>query len=647
MTPSELATYEAQGYRVKYQRLWPPLNLGVSGGKPLLMPIPDWLIEVHCFNNLEGFHDSVGFLGKVEHFKRLITALLGQEDSLYCFEWNPNACLIVERFFEHRFLAIGGCSNSGKTRTMVVIAIGMFLVNPQNTKVLVTSTTMQSSEDKIWGDMTNAWNQACRIIDAPLYAAKVDGTLMPGKLMRGDPVIRCETVDPNTGKTIINPKAGIRLMPTNQGSNKESVEKAQGVKTANPTPDDIVIFIGDEWDTLTPQLVDTVKWNILNNSKNKCIAAYNPTSRTSPGGIISEPAAGWDSVNVESTEWATTIIGGWNIHFDAHNSPNVLCGTERWKGLTTKEGLQQKEEEYGSAESPHYWAMVRGWFPPQAQSLRIYAEEELTVTYAAMERVMWLDSPIRIAALDPSFVHGGDFAVLMFGLIGTAWRNERRVKCFMVEQMINLDKEIRVDAGKKDVQVVQLTKKHMDRLNVPPRNLCVDLTGAASFGSLLGLTIGNEFYGVSSSNAPTDLPISPSDKRLASGVFRDLMSEMWYVGLPLLREFQIAGLDAQTIKEMVNREFKEVGKKICVESKREMRKRTAGKSPNFADAFFLGLMIARMRFGLSSAEKALKRPVNHPSEDPLAFLKPRWGEKVQPPVQEVDFVAMGGGWSDL
>ena len=70
---------------------------------------------------------------------------------------------------------------------------------------------------------------------------------------------------------------------------------------------------------------------------------------------------------------------------------------------------------------------------------------------------------------------------------------------------------------KKDFpeQVVELTKKYLEMYHVPVRNLAVDISGAASFASLLASKIGTGFIQCSFAAKASDLPISKSDHRKA------------------------------------------------------------------------------------------------------------------------------------
>ena len=105
--------------------------------------------------------------------------------------------------------------------------------------------------------------------------------------------------------------------------------------------------------------------------------------------------------------------------------------------------------------------------------------------------------------------------------------------------------------------------------------------------------------------------ISKSDKRKCSEVYCDLVSELWHVGKPLIREGQLKGIDPDTVEEMCQRSYTGNDKvKIQVEPKKLMKKRIH-RSPDRSDAYFCMVHTARMRHGLSSIEVA----ANHKSLD--------------------------------
>lgn len=637
MDSAKLEELKKQGYRFDYGVAWPPLKAGKQ-----VVPRPQWLIEKECYNGLYGVEKSPYYLGKEEHFKRFLSALFDVPGSIFPFQWNPNACRILHAVLNNNFTSVLGCAGSSKSYTLAAIGIGYFLLNPSKTKVIVTSTTVETAKGKIWGDMCLAWDQACRAVGGEQF--------LPGKKMAAHPVIRYEL------NGIISQKIGIELLPTTQSSEKASVEKLQGYKgMAGENDDSTVILIGDEWETLTPTIIQTARWNIGRRPNNRIIGAFNPTGRFTAGGLISKPKEGWESITMDDDEWETE--DGVCIRFDAHKSPNLELkpGQTPWSGLITRSELDQMEERFGSKESPQYWSMVRAWFPPTGEATKIYSEAELTTEYFADHKVrVWISPPTKIAGLDPAFAHGGDGAILTIAQVGMASIDGKVMKVFEKLKTIELDLQMKKDGKYKDEQVVELTKAHLLKEGIASSNLAVDTTGAISFGSLIARDIGADYLSVQFGGAATELPAAPTDRRPSNEVYADLVSELWYAGKPLIRCQQIKGLDPDTMNEMCLRSYKMVGKKIQVEPKKDMKKRIGGRSPDRSDSLFVALFLARKRHGLSSTEKRKGKSQSHqaPARTPAEVAlrtATSWGARTKARMADAaegrETSVMGqGGW---
>lgn len=89
----------------------------------------------------------------------------------------------------------------------------------------------------------------------------------------------------------------------------------------------------------------------------------------------------------------------------------------------------------------------------------------------------------------------------------------------------------------------------------------------------------------------TDL--TPSNQKYANRV-----TEIWYAGKEFLRNKQLKGIKGDLSIEMVSRKYATVrsgntGTRLVVETKREMKKRMSGRSPDLADSTFIALDAVR------------------------------------------------------
>ena len=525
---------------------------------------------------------------------------------------------------EHYFAEGGIHHNSGKTDVIAMIGVMMFWLDPENTKVIVTSTTISAAQQKVWGKVKLIWQHL-----AKFFGGEEN---LPGRLMDSKNTIRYED------KGVKHELRGLTLVAGDKGSARESADKLQGTKAP------VFIVVGDEFDTLEHSLVNTIFGNLSANDQLYLLAGFNPTSYYSPGGIISKPFNGWHTVDENSTEWETEIepfgIRGYCLRFDGEKSPNVIAGVEKWKGLLTLENINQ----FGGlgSKTPIYYSQIRGWWSATGNVDSIYSEVEIIQWRADAKVKTWVDKPKFVAGLDPAWTHGGDRAVLTIGKVGLAQSSDTGLvqKVFEVVKFYILDLDMTNTSTSKTEWVVKLTKQKLAEHGVDVRDLAFDGTGGGEpFSALINRDLGAGAMNVNFSSKASDKQVSKNDKRKGRERFRNMVSELWYVGKELIRTGQLKGLQPDIVTEMVARTYEEIGGVVKVESKDDMKLRTK-KSPDIADSLFLCLHMARMRHGLSSTETAAKRVVVN--KGPVLF--PTIDLNAKAPRVMVEALGDGGGW---
>jgi len=534
------------------------------------------------------------------HFRRFISLILDRPECNRRFEWNPYAVRMLEEAYANNFLAVAGHASCSKSEFFAVYAIGRFLVgarfpdkpvaSPEYVKVFITSTTLEESRGRIWGVVEAYWSEFCRFFGGEQYMqAKLVSSM--GKIVRLN----------QDGKQ--NQLSGIALVAGGKGQDKDASTKI-GFKNR------CVIFIADELPLLTHSLYNTAITNLQSNEYMQFIGIGNPTSPFDPLGVFMEPEEGWNSVNETFDGWKTKR--GYCIRFDGEKSPNVLAGREVWKGILSLRTVTDLRESLGP-KSPEYYRMVRGFLSPDGDANAIYTEVEITSSGSQQKVTTWLSSPTPIAFLDPAFSHGGDEAVACFCRVGEYYSaiHQRNVKGIELVETINL--MALVDASDKTVdrnqQLVNLFNEECVKRGVKVEDRGSDSTGAGDpFASLMAITMGRGFQMVSFAGAPSDKIVGTTNARTGKDRFANRVSELWYVGKDFVKAGQVRGLDPETCIQMCARMYKLVDReKVEAESKKVMKQRTNGRSPDRADAFFGCVEIARRRHGLTSLARAARR----------------------------------------
>lgn len=487
---------------------------------------------------------------------------------------HPWAEEMVRAAINHKYLAIGGSASSGKSHTMAAWGIINWLSQPQDTLVMMTSTTLREARRRIWGSvislLTVIQEAPCKIRDSIGSVAYINEN--------GDLIER----------------AGLMLIAAEKSKTREAVGKFIGIKQKR------VIVIGDELSEISEAILHAGLTNLSKNPSFQMIGMSNPNSRFDAFGVWSEPKKGWDSVDTNTADNWDTKWNGHYLRLDGERSPNILAGRTIYPWLPTEEKLEEDRALLGQ-ESRGYMRMVRAVFFDSDETQGIYSEAELTAS-GSMRTVEWAAKPTIIAGLDPAFTNGGDRTILYTAKVGY---NKAGHYVFELDEAIHLNDDATNKAVPRTYQIVRQIKEHCQRRNILPENLAVDATGAgAPFCDVLAGEWSSSIFRVSFGGKPSDKRVSANSKLIGEELYVNRVSELWFVGKELMRTKQLFGISADLAQEICARNYDLVkggSLKVKIESKPEFKSRF-GKSPDLADAAFLALDCARQRLGLVAIE---------------------------------------------
>jgi len=533
----------------------------------------DLTVELGAF--LLGIPVEEGGLGKEQHFINVVDVLWNTEGSRMRFDWHPWALRMLEYSCKYDYLAVAGCASSGKSDFYALWAIVNYLADPENTKVLVTSTTLKDSKLRIWGRICEYWNA-------------VPG--LPGNLVDSMGVIRY--VNPETGKTMDT--SGITLLAGEKKKEQDSIGKMIGFKRRR------VILVADELPELSRAILEAARANLSSNPYFQLIGIGNPNSRFDAFGIFAKPKYGWNSVTALDEEWETE--DGYCIRFDGEKSPNVIAEKILYPYLLSREKLEEQKAKLGE-NSLSYWRMYRGYWCPTGSASGIYSEAEIALHEADERNVYWKEVPTRVAFLDTAFSSDGDRAMVVMGKCGLDTR-DRKVLLYDPEEYL-LAEDVTKDEP-LDYQIAQQYKDLCLKAGVTIENAGIDSTGGGGpFGSILSKVWGVGFHKCYFGGAPSDRAVSSSDSRTGKEAYSNKVSEIWYAGVELIRTGQLKGMTTSIVREACARVYTTRKKGdyeiIEVEPKKKMKGR-AGMSPDVADAAFGLLDLCRERLELTSVE---------------------------------------------
>ena len=487
---------------------------------------------------------------------------------------HPWADRMIKNAIRNKYLAVGGSASSGKSHTMAAWGIVNFLSQPQNTLILVTSTTLREARKRIWGSIISLLTV---VEDAPIKIRDSIGNIAYIN-EKGDLI----------------EKAGLSLIAAEKSKTREAVGKFIGIKQKR------VILIGDELSELSEAILNAGLTNLSKNPDFQMIGMSNPNSRFDAFGVWAQPKNGWDSIDAQIDDEWDTKWGGKYIRLDGERSPNILAGETIYPWLPTEEKLAEDRALLGP-ESRGYMRMVRAVFFDSEETEGIYSEAELARS-GALGKVQCPGKPIPIAGLYPAFTNGGDRTILYTGKVG--YDTKGQYVCELGEA-IHLNDDATNKAVPRTYQIVKQIKDHCTKRGIAPENLAVDSTGAgAPFCDVLAGEWSSAFLRVGFGGKASDKRVSANSSLVGEELYVNRVSELWFVGKELVRTKQLFGISGDLAQEICARNYELVKGntlRVKIETKADFKSRF-GRSPDLADAAFLCLDMARQRHGVVAVE---------------------------------------------
>jgi len=502
-----------------------------------------------------GLRPEDGGLGKAQHFKNVVNILwpYHAKKNKNGFYWHPWADWMIEQACEQSYLAISGPKSSAKTSTMAMWGLVNWLCAPHETLVLVTTTSVREARKRLWGSIRERYMQ-------------VPG--LPGKLID------------SMGKIVLNPeesgeasdRSSITLVPSSPDKEKEATAKLIGLKNKR------VLLIIDEATDVTNSVFEAIN-NLNANPFFQCVALGNFNSQYDPFGVFSTPKDGWNSVTVDSEEWETKL--GKCIHLDGLKTPNIEHN-DQWPFLLTSKQVKYAIDNEGE-NSLSFWRFIRSFPAPVGAEEGIYSEADFR------------KYPVALAGFDPAFTNGGDRSVLAILKCGTSEESGSTVAFHKFYY-------VREDVTKPEPRNFQIAKEVMricQENAVSPERLAIDATGAGDpFCDILSEIWSQRIVRIKFGEKASSLPVSVTNPIKGSEKYTNRVTELWFSGVEYMRSNQLKSIPPDLAKEMSGRKYTTTaGGKVTVEPKRDYKLRL-GRSPDLADAFFLGLDLARQRLGL-------------------------------------------------
>lgn len=557
----------------KYGALWPTDN-----------PV---LIEIACIKEGGKWIDKKTGTecgeGLFQHYKNLQTLLWPEE---YHNRWTD---LILKTILEGTITCLTGPKDCSKTHSgLVKFGLTDYFCFPQETLIIVSSTTLAALEGRVWGDMKGMFQRA-----------KQRFPFLSGNIIDSKHAISTDNLE-DDAVIARDMRKGIICVPC-----KNSAGAFTGIASYVGMKQKRRRHLGDEMQFMAPGMMDSIA--NMNSGDYKGVFAGNQIGQGDPLDVMSEPEAGWESFPepTKTMVWKNKrFLDSYTICLFGPDSPNFDDPEQpnKYPGLINKDSIDRVIAGYGK-DSHQYYSQCLGVRKSGLTARRVITKE-LCRQFKAFDEIIWQDEKTtKIMAIDAAYGGvGGDrcigghieFGLTVDGLIG-----------LKVTPPINVPVSAKNTQSPED-QISTWAKNYAAVNGIQPENFFYDSTGRGSLGPSLARIWSVNINPVEFGGAATDRPVSKDifiydpktkTKRLKTCKehYSKFVTELWWTARLIIESGQMRGLPMDVCEEGCAREWKEVsGGRIEIETKKEMKERT-GYSPDKFDWLVTALEGARRK----------------------------------------------------
>ncbi len=579
---------------------------------------------------------------------------------IHNFEADPWAQERVWSFYECRRLGRQitnwfGSQNSGKSSCSAAFANAFCVLHPVHTSVTLSNPYKDAGVFQLWtetqgffDDIKADWGDRLADWTGAIYDPKK-------KTWSNNPQNTALLMSNTSSKGILRyseaPGAGtIRLVAM------DKVGKTQGGKAKDRRQQAgyFLMFldeIGAGYATM--DFLRTLP-NICSNDNFHAFTACNPINPIGQlDGELGRPDAGFESLKIEEDFVWNSGYNSRTYRFDGPHSPAMLIpgGDKRWPWLFNQRRMDRLLRSTKTADSDLYNAQCRAFMQLGSGTRYVLTIPDIRAGMVNEEFEWSSETKWKVAFLDPALSTDGDEAIytLLEGgtrryidgstspivycakqtsiplFTGKVADQEWVRKCAAVRgpgnkdnhtlnQMIPVEEQLAVEAA----FLLKLDQ-------CPPAHFGYDDSMRSKVMEAMMWCMGTSTKAVSSVGDPEDIPMYPPTYREDEKGKRHLVtwredcqklvSQFWFFGAAVVRSglFKCHPSSMFALNEATQRlwAYAAGGRKRVVESKKEMKLRYNGKSPDHADSLFGALYIARklgllqLRIDLPSATERL------------------------------------------
>ena len=521
--------------------------------------------------------------GLHHHFREAMKSLLPH------FQWHEWSELLVKSFIENDEIGVAGPASSGKTYTMAACAYTFIQCFPKKTTIIISTTTVQALQLRIWGALKEMHNKA-----------KETRAWLPGTMLES----KCSLVFEDNPDEARDARDAIIGVACRVGGVWVGISNYVGIKNER------IVMIADEAHLMERGFLNAAA-NLRKGSKKspfKLIAMGNPKDTADALGAVCEPAVdagGWEGYDGTATTktWKTRAKNGVAVQICGYDTPNGKLKPDQpqYDGIITLEQIQNDADYYGK-ESVEFQMMNLGIFPQNSIEKRVVTAT-LCESHGAFDEVIWesKNNLSRCVGIDAAYSGvGGDRCVLTDLTWGTDTAGNTVIAFTVPPVIIPVNPKLK---EQPEDQIARFIKDYCEAAGIPASYCGLDSTGKGTLVGALGRLWSTEVIPIEFGGKPTERIVQSKDNKRACDAYGKFVTELWFAARSCVVGKQIRMMPRDVAREGSTRAWDYAkGMKQDVEPKEETKVRL-GRSPDLFDSFVVALEVAR-RNGFEIAQVA-------------------------------------------
>lgn len=495
--------------------------------------------------------------------------------------------LILRNILENRITVVAGCRDSSKTRTVSKWALCDYWCWPDESLFLMTSTTSQGLEMRVFGDIKSLFERALE------RYPQLEGNVVDSKRGIFTDNVGDSGDDIRKSRDMRKGFIGIPCMTSEGEYAGMALKNFAGIKQKRRR------LIGDELQFMSCDYLKVL--DSMDKGEFKAVLLGNMIADNGKAlDRVSEPEGGWESVDeLPKTKVWKNKYNGTTVNLCGPDSPNFDVETRnRYPYLLAQSDIDSVSSRPGGKDTIEWWSQIMG-----LRKVGVVSDRPFTINDVrnnnGFKDVVWATAPSKGLAIDAGY--GGDDCVKTYFEYGEEVSGTQ-VLVFREQGVypVLLSSPITPED-----QIANSAKSDCIKYQIPYENVFIEAgmraTLAVSFGRVLSPSINAINFGGTATERPVSNDLFVFDEKTQQRRpktcyehYSKFVTELVFAVRDLVMCGQARMFPMVAAEEFQKRKWRFVyGDRYEIETKLEYKERNASKSPNNSDSIMIAVEGAR------------------------------------------------------